>query len=132
MNPFDLLKLLKDAREIIPKVPDYTYVYGSYDLENLPQPKPKRQITRTQKEKLEKKEPEQVTSMTKEEDTIEEILKVFLEVLNKKYKEANEQPIKYYEYIIDTDDFANTVENMFYFSFLIRNGKASVDLSKFW
>lgn len=58
-------------------------------------------------------------------------MKVQHEVLMQKYIENGEQPIKYYDYIIDTDDFANTVENMFYFSFLIRDGRAEVDLSKF-
>lgn len=62
---------------------------------------------------------------------IEEIVKFQYDVLMEKFMENRQKPINYYDYIIDTDDFANTIENMFYFSFLIRDGRAEVDLSKF-
>lgn len=129
LRPSDLLKLLDSARKIIPKVPHYTYVYGTYDLDKLPEPKPRKERLKTVKEKVQKKEPEKVTNLNKEEEAIEDIVKVLFEVLSLKYHDNNEQPIRYYDYIIDTDDFANTVENMFYFSFLVRDGRASIDLN---
>ncbi|KAG5898825.1 hypothetical protein JTB14_018785 [Gonioctena quinquepunctata] len=128
IQPTDLLKLLEDARSIIPEVPKYCYVYGAYDLNNLPQPKPKKERQKIIKEKLQKKEPEKVTTVEKDEEGIEEIVKVLYDVLMTKYSENDEQPIRYYDYIIDTDDFANTVENMFYFAFLVRDGRAHIDL----
>nr|XP_023012935.1 non-structural maintenance of chromosomes element 4 homolog A-like isoform X1 [Leptinotarsa decemlineata] len=129
LEPNDLLNLLEDARSIIPDIPKYRYVYGAYDLNNLPQPKPKKERQKVVKEKLQRKEPEKVTSVDKDEEGIEEIVKVLHDVLKEKYVQNNEEPIKYYDYIIDTDDFASTVENMFYFAFLIRDGRASIDLS---
>ncbi|CAG9823432.1 unnamed protein product [Phaedon cochleariae] len=128
MKDTDLLKLLEDSRVIIPKIPDYYYVYGSYDLNNLPQPKPKKERVKATKEKLQKKEPEKITTVEKEEEGIEEIVKVLYDVLLVKYNENDREPIKYYDYIMDTDDFANTVQNMFYFAFLIRDGRAHIDL----
>ncbi|KAJ8971366.1 hypothetical protein NQ317_016561 [Molorchus minor] len=130
IEPIDILKLLEDARTIVPEIPDNSYVYGTYDLDKLPVPKPKKQRAKAVKEKLQKKEPEKVTNLDKEEEGIEEIVKVLNDVLNEKFSENNEEPINYYDYIIDSDSFANTVENMFYFAFLIRDGRASIDLNK--
>src|SRR5436190_12057148 len=38
-----------------------------------------------------------------------------------------EQPINLFEFIVNPESFGQTVENMFYLSFLIRDGKASID-----
>lgn len=122
---------MEDARNIIPQVPDYNYVYGTYDLNKVPEPKPKKERAKVVKEKLQKKEPERITNLEKEEKGIEEIVNVLYNVLNEKYIENGEEPVNYYDYVIDTDSFANTVENMFYFAFLIRDGKARLDLGKY-
>lgn len=58
-------------------------------------------------------------------------MKIQHEVLMEKYASNGQNPIKYYDYIIDTEDFGSTIENMFYFSFLIRDGRAEIDLSKY-
>lgn len=116
---------------MIPVVPKHVYVYGSYDVNSQPQAKPRKERQKVIKEKFQKKEPEKVTSLNKDEESIEEIVKIQYEVLMEKYNANGQESIKYYDYIIDTDDFANTVENMFYFSFLIRDGRAKIDLSKF-
>lgn len=48
---------------MIPKVPEYIYVYGTYDLSNLPQPKQKKERQKVAKETVQKKEPEKVTNL---------------------------------------------------------------------
>lgn len=116
------------AQKIIPETPEYISIYGSYDLNNLPKPKPKKQRQKTQREVFQRKEPEKVTSLDKEEQGIEEIVTVLFNVLSECYKRNGNQPIKYYDYVIDTESFSNTVENMFYCSFLIRDGRAQMDL----
>ncbi|KAJ8921743.1 hypothetical protein NQ315_010653 [Exocentrus adspersus] len=126
IQPLDLLKLLDDARDIIPQIPDYAYIYGTYDLNKVPEPKPRKERTKAPKEKLQKKEPERVTSLDKEEQGIEEIVKVLHNVLNEKYIENGEESISYYDYIMDTDSFANTVENMFYFAFFGSRWKSQI------
>ncbi|XP_044756668.1 EP300-interacting inhibitor of differentiation 3 [Coccinella septempunctata] len=128
-RPSDILKLLKDARNIIPEVEPYEFVYGSYDLDHVPEPKQKKVIKRDPKEKLTKKEPEKVTSVDKEEEGIDQIVKELHEVLVEEYNKNGERPINYYDYVIDTSDFTNTVENMFYCSFLVRDGKVRIDLN---
>ncbi|XP_045468949.1 EP300-interacting inhibitor of differentiation 3 [Harmonia axyridis] len=127
-NPSDILKLLDDARKIIPEIEPYEFVYGSCDLDKSPEPKEKKIIKRDPKEKLTKKEPEKVLTLNKEEEGIHEIVKVLSDVLWDEYTKNGEQPIDYYDYVIDTSNFTTTVENMFYCSFLVRDGKAKIDL----
>ncbi|KAL1492027.1 hypothetical protein ABEB36_012531 [Hypothenemus hampei] len=124
----NLALLLHEARQVIPQVPSYHFVYGAYDLNKLPQPKQKKERVKRVKEKLEKKEPEKVVTLNKEEEGIDEIVKFLYEVLEEAYKNNNQRPINYYDYVIDSSSYANTIENIFYFSFLIRDGKASLDI----
>lgn len=126
----DILKLLDDARKVIPNVPDYNYVYGSYDLSKLPVPRQKKERQKVAKEKLQKKEPEKIVNLDKEEEGIEEIVEILYDVLSEAYSRNKGEPINYYDYIIDTDSYPNTIENMFYFAFLIRDGRAHIDLDK--
>ncbi|CAH2005022.1 unnamed protein product [Acanthoscelides obtectus] len=129
----DILMLIDDARTIIPQFPAFNYVYGSYSMEQIPQPKPRKQreiIPRERnKQAPQKKQPEKIQNVEKEEEGIQEIVKLMNDVLNTKCSQNNGKPIKYYDYIIDTDSFANTLENMFYFAFLIRDGLAHIDLN---
>jgi hypothetical protein len=37
------------------------------------------------------------------------------------------QPINFFRFIINPDSFGQTIENLFYLSFLIRDGKVSID-----
>ena len=53
------------------------------------------------------------------EQTIKHIMHI-KRCLVKHYKAANYSPIDYFEFVIDPDSFAKTVENMFHVSFLIK------------
>lgn len=91
-------------------------------------PKQKKERVKSQKENLQKKKPEKVARVEKEDDSIEEIVRLLYSVLVECYDRHNEEPINYYDYIIDTDSYSKTIENMFYCSFLIRDGKAHIDI----
>lgn len=105
-------------------------MYGAHDLDVLPKSKEKSKRSQRINTQTQKKEPEKIASVQKEEEGIEDTVKYLEKVLIYEYVKNNREPIKYYKYCIDISDFGQTVENMFYFTFLIRDGKASLDLSK--
>lgn len=118
---------MDDANNIIMQVPKYAFVFGAFDPTQLPVPKLKVQHRREQPEKLQKKRLENIASVDKEQ-SIDETVNFLLKVLQQEFSKNRNQPINYYNYVIDTDSFASTVENMFYCSFLIRNGTAAMDI----
>ncbi|XP_060527391.1 non-structural maintenance of chromosomes element 4 homolog A-like [Cylas formicarius] len=130
IDPTVTLKLLDESRKTIPNLPEYKTAYGSYDLNaSPPVPKQRKENSRVIKEKLQKKEPEKINNLNKEE-SIEKIVKVLFDVLAEAYIANQEVPISYYDYIIDTSSYPNTIENIFYFAFLVRDGKVKLDLDK--
>jgi len=50
--------------------------------------------------------------------------------LVKAYLSANKEPICYFSFVLDPTNFGATVENMFYSSFLIKEGKAKIYFKK--
>lgn len=111
------------------KPPRYGFLYGSFDPTTLPEPKQRKERkTRTQetKEKLKKKTPENVTNAKDDGQNADEIVSHQKKVLEEEFVNNGYRPINYYQFVIDTDSFSATVENMFYFSFLIANGTAAL------
>lgn len=91
----------------------------------MPEPKQRKERKKREApEKLEKKRLEHVVNLAKEEEGIDEIVGFLLKVLKEEYLNNNKRPISYYNYVIDSSSFSATIENMFYCSFLIRNGTA--------
>lgn len=118
---------MNDANNIISQIPKFAFVVGAFDPTQLPIPKQKVHNRKEQPEKLQKKRLENIASVDKEQ-SIEETVNFLLKVLQQEFAKNANQPINYYNYVIDTNSFASTVENMFYCSFLIRNGTAAMDI----
>lgn len=121
---FELNCLLDDARAIINDVPKFEFLYGAFDPTVVPEPKQKKQRQRQAQEKLEKKQPERIQTVASEEDSIEQTVNFLERVLREECEKNGDQPISYFKYIVDSEDFCATVENNFYSAFLIRDGKA--------
>lgn len=117
---------LKGAINFIPKEVVSKSMYGLQDIK--PVAKEKSQRSQRTKVEYERKEPEKITELQKEEEAVESVVSFLEHVLLYEYAKNGNKPINYYEYLIDTDDFGLTVENCFYFTFLVHDGKASLDL----
>ena len=46
--------------------------------------------------------------------------------LKQAYKANDKEAVNYFKFVIDPDSFGNTLENVFYVSFLVREGKVKV------
>lgn len=124
---------MKDAHKIVWKPPHYGALYGGYDPSVLPEPKQRKERnSRKQdaKEKLQKKTLENIAKVAKEELSVDEIVSHQKRVLEEEFVNNGRQPINYYRFVTDTDSFSATVENMFYFSFLIQNGSAALNIGE--
>ncbi|KAI4458779.1 hypothetical protein MML48_7g00006978 [Holotrichia oblita] len=114
IEQMDFIKLLNDARCVIPNVIEYNFLYGTYDFTTVPQPK-------------QKKEP--VAANAKNDDENNDSVVFLNKVLQNEYVKNNNNPLKYYDFVIDSKSYSATVENMFYCSFLIRDGKAELQIN---
>ncbi|CAF0766742.1 unnamed protein product [Adineta ricciae] len=97
---------------------------NEYQEKQKQRAKPVRQPKLTQEElERTRTRPEEVKDFSAElgEQTIKHIMHI-KRCLVKHYKAANYSPIDYFEFVIDPDSFAKTVENMFHVSFLIKEG----------
>lgn len=129
----NLLKLMTDARKLIGQVPRYGFLHGAFDPNVLPEPKQRKerkQRTQEPKEKLQKKTLEKIVKVRKEELSVDEIVNHQRKVLDEEFSNTGHKPISYYKFVVDTESFSATVENMFYFSFLIQNGSAAMYIGK--
>lgn len=124
--------MLQNAREVVPELPTYTLLYGSYDPTKIPEVKERKErAKREAPEKVEKKQLERVENLQKDEENIEDTVNFLVKVLLEEYEKNNNQPVSYFGFVVDSESFPSTIENMFYTSFLIRDGKAQLDIGKF-
>ena len=54
------------------------------------------------------------------------IIKVLIKYVQTGFETKNDQPLSYWDYVL-SDSFAETIENMFYFSFLLK-----LEVIEFW
>ena len=115
-------------------VPVLKYMYGSYDFtpksadqsEQQEQPAPKKRNklvispVKTQTAVIQSKE--RLSQVDKDQTVIE--VEEMNRKLKKMYHKNGRKPVPYLTVVVDPDDFSKTVENVFHFSFLFKDGWA--------
>lgn len=81
-------------------------------------------------EQVATKQPERLTNVSKEEDSVDDTVKFIFWTLNKEYKNNGNKPINYFLFAMDPDNFVQSVENCFHLSFLIRDARVQFSKSK--
>lgn len=115
----------KKAIKCFKRTPSVTFMLGP--LSATP-PIRKERSQRKEREKLGKKvAPEQVTDQDDESDKLDKETSKKVEELRKHLDKAGH--IEFFRLIMDPDSFGQTIENLFHFSFLIKDGQASMSLN---
>uniref|UniRef100_A0A915IIR8 Non-structural maintenance of chromosomes element 4 n=1 Tax=Romanomermis culicivorax TaxID=13658 RepID=A0A915IIR8_ROMCU len=112
--------------------PAFHYMYGGFEREPEQTDKPqrlKKERASTQANVLEVTKPLEVTNRTREteEQVTARKVKLMKVFLDEAYKMNGRKPISYMEFVLHPTSFSKTVEHMFFFTFLIKDGLASFD-----
>ncbi|NWW74473.1 NSE4A protein, partial [Climacteris rufus] len=122
-------KLGEEAVKYFRRAPTFHLMMGSFKSDP---PIPKQRIERQKKAsrgKAERAMPAQLKKMEEshQEATEKEVERI-LRILQTHFENDPNTPISFFDFVIDPNSFARTVENMFHVSFLIRDGLAKVEL----
>ncbi|KAF5293004.1 hypothetical protein FQA39_LY13773 [Lamprigera yunnana] len=124
----DWLNILDDARDIVPSSINFSSLYGWFDPTKVPEPKVRKERAKREAQgKVQKPQIENVCNLKKNEDGTDDSVNFIANILVKEYEKNNFKPIYYFDFVIDSENFTRTVENMFYTSFLFNDGKAKLD-----
>ncbi|XP_018082828.1 non-structural maintenance of chromosomes element 4 homolog A isoform X2 [Xenopus laevis] len=122
-------KLGSEAEKCLKRTPTFHFLLGSFNTE----PPVVRQRIERQKRCNKTKEkgvmPAQLKKMEEshQEATEKEVERI-LGFLQTYFIEEPETPISFFDFVIDPNSFARTVENIFHVSFIIRDGFARIKL----
>lgn len=113
------------------RAPLHNYIYGTYEpgpTELMPR-KARKKVIISKHQKV--AEPENITSIEKNEESSEMVMKIN-KFLNKCFKNNNAQPINFFHFVLNPNNFARTIENIYHVSFLIRDGFAAITISEYF
>ena len=100
---------------------------GALDLEPLKKRK-KSHTPRSKSQQAKATKPKEVVNLEEEEESTTKDVARVLEALKKECEKKGR--VHYFKFLVDPDSFAHTVENMFHFSFLVKDGRAGVTLGR--
>uniref|UniRef100_A0A8C5J6E0 Non-structural maintenance of chromosomes element 4 n=1 Tax=Junco hyemalis TaxID=40217 RepID=A0A8C5J6E0_JUNHY len=124
-------KMGEEASKYLRRAPTFHYMMGSFKSEP---PVRKQRIERQKKAsrgKAERAMPAQLKEMEQshQEATEKEVERI-LRILQSHFENDPNTPISFFDFVVDPNSFARTVENMFHVSFLVRDGLAKIKLDE--
>ena len=126
-----LVELGQGMKPMFRRTPVLSYMYGALSSTSL-LPEERETSRNRQGDKLSKlvRRTEEVVAVSRrgEGDGTEELVTMLMENLVSMWKEAGMNPVEYFRLVLDPNDFGASVENMFHFSFLVKEGKVKVEV----
>nr|XP_005489917.2 non-structural maintenance of chromosomes element 4 homolog A isoform X2 [Zonotrichia albicollis] len=124
-------KMGEEASKYLKRAPTFHYMMGSFKSEP---PVRKQRIERQKKAsrgKAERAMPAQLKEMEQShlEATEKEVERI-LRILQTHFENDPNTSISFFDFVVDPNSFARTVENMFHVSFLVRDGLAEIKLDE--
>ncbi|KAE8590129.1 hypothetical protein XENTR_v10017959 [Xenopus tropicalis] len=121
-------KLGSEAEKHFKRTPTFHYMLGSFKTEPVVRQRIERQ-KRCNKPEEKSVMPAQLKKMEEshQEATEKEVERI-LGFLQTYFRDDPETPISFFDFVIDPNSFARTVENIFHVSFIIRDGFARIKL----
>ncbi|XP_013774023.1 non-structural maintenance of chromosomes element 4 homolog A-like [Limulus polyphemus] len=122
----------KTISTVFHKTPSFHFMCGSFERGPMEYKKATRNSRRDEKDASSSVVvPQSVTGVGKshQETTTEEVERL-LGLLKKIHIKNNRQPVCYFKFVTNPHSFAQTVENMFHVSFLIKEGAAVLSLNE--
>ncbi|KAK1164716.1 hypothetical protein AOXY_G15092 [Acipenser oxyrinchus oxyrinchus] len=124
-------RLGREAEQCFKKSPSFHYMLGSFEPDP---PAPRQRIERQRKAPNKEERRIMPTQLKKMEESYQEATEKEVErilgFLQTYFKEDPRNPISYFDFVIDPNSFARTVENIFHVSFLVRDGLAKIEMDR--
>ena len=129
-----MVRLGQRLKRCFRRSPPLTFLYGAVDFKPSQKPQVKEKVTRSRQAGKVGDLVETISSVVsvveRSENQTEHLVTHVLKCLVIKYMHAGRLPIDYFRFVMDPDSFGVTIENIFHVSFLVKEGKAAISVSK--
>ncbi|XP_011830895.1 PREDICTED: EP300-interacting inhibitor of differentiation 3 [Mandrillus leucophaeus] len=122
----------KEATSWMVKAETFHFVFGSFKLEpSAPKPRLEHQKkVRKMEENGNMPTKLRKLDLSSYPEATEENVERILGLLQTYFRKYPDTPVSYFEFVIDPNSFSRTVENIFYVSFIVRDGFARIRLDE--
>ncbi|XP_074089580.1 non-structural maintenance of chromosomes element 4 homolog A [Macrotis lagotis] len=111
--------------------PTFHFLFGSFKTDpHIPRQRNERLRRKDKKEEARSMPAELKRMEESQQEATEKEVERILGLLQTYFREEPETPISFFDFVIDPDSFARTVENIFHVSFIVRDGFARIRLDQ--